>query len=162
MDLQTLQRNLTTLENRYRELREISETRLQASETDKTLLKQKIEQLNSELADAKESAQQLDLLRLQFRQATEKIDLIHQKLDSTEQELRNNNSRLDQAQEELRQTQEELKLKSGNLEYLQSWRYQTEYSIKNQLKLIRKTLAIRFVERLRRILPAGFGPSNKL
>jgi hypothetical protein len=156
MDQLSLQRNLSTLENRYRELREISESRLQAGEADKALLKQQIEQLNSELADLKECAQQLDLLRFQLRQANEQIDLIQQRLGSAEQELQANSLRLDQSQEELKQSREELGLKTDNLRYLQNWRHELEYSVKNQLKLIRKTLGIRFTERARCILPKSF------
>lgn len=143
MDQLSLQRNLSTLEDRYRELREISESRLQAAEADKALLKQQIEQLNSELADMKECAQQLDLLRFQLRQANERIEVNSLR---TQEELK-------QSREELKQTQEELRLKSDSLRYLQSWRHELEYSLKSQFKLIRKTLGIRFIEHARWILP---------
>jgi len=161
MDQLSLQRNLSTLENRYRELREISESRLQAGEADKALLKQKIEQLNSELADVKECAQQLDLLRFQLRQANEQIEINSLRLDQSQVELKQIREELKQSREELQQSREEIGLKSDNLRYLQNWRHELEYSLKSQLKLIRKTLGIRFIEHARWILPTGFLRSNK-
>jgi hypothetical protein len=150
MDHLTLQRNLSTLENRYRELREISESRLQTWEAEKTILKQKIEELNSELSDFHQS----DLIRLQLRQAHEELDMMHQELHSTKHQLQMRSLQLEQAQEELN-------LNAEDLQYLQNWRHELEYSLKSQLKLIRKSLSIRFIEHARWILPTDFLRSNK-
>ena len=155
MDQLTLQRNLSNLENRYRELREISESRLQSWEAEKALLKQALERLNSELFDMKANINQSDLIRLQLRQAQEELDLMHQQLGTTQRQLQIRSLQLQQAHEELN-------LNADDLQYLQTWRHQMEYSIKNQLKLIRKTLGIRCIERARWILPTGFLRSHKL
>ena len=155
MDQLTLQRNLSILENRYRELREISESRLQSWEAEKAILKQALERLNSELFDMKTNINQSDIIRLQLRQAQEELDLMHQQLGTTQRQLQIRSLQLQQAHEELN-------LNADDLQYLQTWRHQMEYSIKNQLKLIRKTLGIRCIERARWILPTGFLRSHKL
>jgi hypothetical protein len=155
VDQLTLQRNLSILENRYRELREISESRLQSWEAEKAILKQALERLNSELFDMKANINQSDLIRLQLRQAQEELDLMHQQLGTTQRQLQIRSLQLQQALEELN-------LNADDLQYLQTWRHQMEYSIKNQLKLIRKTLGIRCIERARWILPTGFLRSHKL
>jgi DNA repair exonuclease SbcCD ATPase subunit len=155
VDQLTLQRNLSILENRYRELREISESRLQSWEAEKAILKQALERLNSELFDMKANINQSDIIRLQLRQAQEELDLMHQQLGTTQRQLQIRSLQLQQAHEELN-------LNADDLQYLQTWRHQMEYSIKNQLKLIRKTLGIRCIERARWILPTGFLRSHKL
>lgn len=72
MDQLTLQRNLSILENRYRELREISESRLQSLEAEKAILKQELEQS--------------DLISLQLRQAQEELDLTRQEIQQLKEQ----------------------------------------------------------------------------
>jgi hypothetical protein len=115
----------------------------------------KLEQLDSELLDVKTYIHQSDLIRLQLRQAHEELELLYQQLESTERQLRIKTLQLKQAQEELG-------LNADYMQYLQQWRHELEYSMKNQLKLICKTLLIRFVEHVRWILPTGFLRSHKL
>jgi DNA repair exonuclease SbcCD ATPase subunit len=162
MDQLTLQRNLAVLENHYRELREIGEGRLHSWEAEKAILKQTLEQLDSELSDMKANIHQSDLIRLQLRQAQEELDVMHQQLDLMHQQLDTTQRQLQIRSLQLQQAHEELDLSADDLQYLQTWRHQMEYSMKNQLKLIRKTLGIRCIEHVRWILPTGFLRSHKL
>jgi hypothetical protein len=90
-----------------------------------------------------------------------RLDQSQVELKQIREELQQSREELQQSREELQQSREEIGLKSDNLRYLQNWRHELEYSLKSQLKLIRKTLGIRFIEHARWILPTGFLRSNK-
>ena len=144
MDHLTLQRNLSTLENRYRELREISESRLQTWEAEKTLLKQKIEQLNSNLSDATAKFHQSDLIRLQLRQAHEELDIMHQEVQQLKEQIQLRDDKLNELTDLLdtnflaaQQAQEELEL--CHIQYIKK-RDDHAKSIKKQMLLLVNTL----------------------
>jgi len=78
MDQLTLQRSLTDLENRYRELREIGESRLQAWEAEKVKLNQKLDTVthanDSLLADVKTLGQLTDVLTSEKKDLEAKLE----------------------------------------------------------------------------------------
>ncbi len=161
MDHLTLQRNLSTLENRYRELREISESRLQTWEAEKTLLKQKIEQLNSNLSDATAKFHQSDLIRLQLRQAHEELDIMHQEVQQLKEQIQLRDDKLNELTDLLdtnflaaQQAQEELEL--CHIQYIKK-RDDHAKSIKRQMLLLVNTLINRS-----RIWAARFFPYRVL
>lgn len=114
-----------------------------------------LERRDSELSDLKEYIRKLNLVRLQLHQAQEELEFTSQNLDSTERQLRICSLQLKQAQEELH-------LNEDYVQYLEGWRHQLLYSIRSQLGLLGKTLANRFIDRVRWVVPIGFIRSHKL
>lgn len=130
MDQLTLQRNLSILENRYRELREISESRLQSWEAEKAILKQELEQS--------------DLISLQLRQAQEELDLTHKEIQQLKEQIQLRDGKLNELTDLLdanflanQQAQEELEL--CHIQYIND-RDELAKSIKKQMLLLVNTL----------------------
>lgn len=143
MDQLTFQRNLSILENRYRQLREISESRLQSWEAEKAILKQELEQ----------SA----LISLQLRQAQEELKLTHQEIQQLKEQIQLRDDKINELSDLLdtnflatQQAQEELEL--CHIQYIKS-RDELAKSIKKQMLLLVNTLINRFRRLAARMFP---------
>jgi hypothetical protein len=141
VDQLTLQRNLSILENRYRELREISESRLQSLEAEKAILKQELEQSDLISLQLRQAQEELDLTRQEIQQLKEQIQLRDDKLKEQIQlhddKLKELTDLLDANFLATQQAQEELEL--CHAQYIKD-RDDFAKSIKKQMMLLVNTL----------------------